>query len=51
MILAWAGKPPRRGLQGSPVLRDTPAMAIAGLACSAALRPVGFIDCGWYAGP
>ncbi len=32
----------RRGLQGSPVAGETPATAIAGLACSAAARLFGF---------
>ena len=32
----------RRGLQGSPLAGETPATAIAGLACSAAVRLLGF---------
>ena len=32
----------RRGLQGSPVTGETPATAIAGLACSAAFGVLGF---------
>ena len=43
-FVGWRGAGPlaRRGLQGSPVAGETPATAIAGAACSAAIRLLGF---------
>ena len=43
-----AGPLARRGLQGSPVTGETPATAIAGVACSAASRLVGLRRRGWW---